>query len=123
MIESGYGNRKPQEEGKLLSMGTQFMDTRVADTVKLAELAEHALEHDFNRQLTYRCIAELDQDGYHVLTIYVPDHTRAQKPADPPHHRVGILMKVRDSAIPKQAWLDVTEEDWSSLMTIDQVKG
>jgi hypothetical protein len=55
-------------------MSTEFMDSRVVDTVKLAELAERALEHDFNRQLTHQTIAELDPAGYHVLTVVVLDH-------------------------------------------------
>jgi hypothetical protein len=99
----------------------EFLETRIADTGKLAELAEHALEHEFNRQLTHQATAALDPDGYHVLTVFVPDHTRmrlpsdAGKPADPTHHRARVLMKFQSGEKPVEAWLDVTDEDWNAL--------
>ena len=114
------------EEGTQM---TEFMETRVADSEKLAELAEHALEHNFNRQLTHPAIARLDPAGYHILTIYVLDHNRlmlpgdASLPADPMHHRARVFMKLQDVVLPAEGWLDVTEDDWQQLMTLEQAKG
>jgi hypothetical protein len=46
----------------------------------------------------------------------------AGKPADPMHHRVMVHMKFQDHTHPISGFLDITDEDWQQLMTVEQAK-
>lgn len=102
----------------------QLYESRVATTSQLATLADRALEHDFNRQLTHAATASLDPDGYHILTLMISNHERMHlpcddgKPMDPLHHRMRVLMKFRGTSQPREAWLDVTDTDWELLPVV-----
>jgi len=102
-------------------------ETRVANTQQLLELVTSARELGFNRQADYNSIAAMaDEDGWHVLSVIVPFHTRMMPPEgahpDPVHHRVQVLMKVVGKTVPEVFILDVTDTQFRMLGTVAEAK-
>ena len=95
------------------------MDRKILTTAQVRELAAAAQQHDFNRQLAPGALDRLDDDKYHIATLVLFWHDRGN--GDPLHHRVRLLLGMRDRHEPREAWLDVTDEDWAPLPDADSV--
>lgn len=89
-------------------------DTRIASTEALLRLDLRARQDGLNRLLTPYVRERLDPDGFHVLSVALPFHNGVE--ASPyPHHRVSLLLKLRDSRDPVDGMLDLAATEWPRL--------
>jgi hypothetical protein len=88
---------------------------KVCNTRQLVVLNERAHSLNYNRRLEREALGNIaDPDGLHVLDS-VMIHEHAQGQAVDPHYRCMVLIKVRNSTVPHEAWLDVPIEDYDKL--------
>lgn len=96
-------------------------DHRVCNTKTLRALNASAVRNEFNRALNDEFLEnDVDPEGIHVLGLVLWGHNADTAPIL--HHRADVLIKVNGSDIPARAFLDVTDEDWRSLMTPDEAQ-
>lgn len=95
-------------------------DHRVASTTELMLIVTDARLLGLNRQLAHDVGPMLDPDGFHVLSMVLPDHHADPSRRLPTHHRVAILAKLTGSSVPYQQLIDVLDVHWDCLMTMEQ---
>lgn len=91
-------------------------DIRVADTTLLRIMNNAAAGHNL-RQISDECISKLDPNGWHVLTLLLWGHNMDHSPIL--YHRTEVLMKFTGDYDAHQELLDVTDTDWTTLITAD----
>jgi hypothetical protein len=97
-------------------------ENRVTGTVDLMLLYVAAKKLDLNRNLPDGVAANLDPNGNHVLTTVLLDHQAHPARNLPRHHRVSVIVKLRDTMKPFCAFLDVTAEHWAKLYTREETR-
>jgi hypothetical protein len=88
-------------------------DSRVVGTEDLLIMNRQAK----NAGLTYltpAMVERLDPDGGHVLFMRLWGHN-VERPGEKLWHRVGALLKVKDSTTPYETTLEVFDEPWKRL--------
>lgn len=96
-------------------------DPRVLGTPQLLALIKEGNDLGLNRQLDYYTVErDADPEGIHVLGMVLPFHQAYD--AFPPHHRVQVYIKVKDSMEPVVAYLDVTDEKWDRLIRAEDLE-
>lgn len=96
-------------------------DIRIVDTPTLLELAAKGEQHGFNRVLDLNVLGgSIDIDGLHVLSMILPFHEQYRPNVD--HHRVSVLIKLKDSPIAGTAFMDIADTDWHQLVTAEEYK-
>jgi len=97
-------------------------ESRCANTIDMLTLYSTARTLDLNRNLEPATVAALDLQGVHVLTLVLLDHRAAASRRLPLHHRTSTLLKLRDRDKPFAVFLDVTDEQWRKLLTLEETK-
>lgn len=97
-------------------------ESRCANTIDMLTLYSTARTLDLNRNLEPATVAALDLQGVHVLTMVLVDHRAAASRQLPLHHRTSTLLKLRDRDKPFVVFLDVTDEQWRKLLTLEEAK-
>jgi hypothetical protein len=125
-MAEGADIRIPSKEGEVITL----------DTPMLLTANRAAAQNGYNRQLDQDwLVANLDPDGTHVVSFYLPhEHAAGQQVA--PHWRLKLLMKVRNREKPFDAMLDVpdnvfraltrmrkTEAGWEPVINLDAHRG
>jgi ferredoxin len=98
------------------------MSNRVATTNILADLIVNASKRGYNRQLDLKKFeAVADPEGFHILSgMLIHEHKHGV--ACEPHMRCRVLVKVKDSMDPVEAWLDVEMSRFNKLPTNEQIQ-
>ena len=91
-------------------------DLRIAGTEDLTALIHDAIRRQYNRQISPQMIHELDPIGKHVFNRVLAWHNEGD------HHRASVLIKMKKDATPIQAYLDIHEDNWNKLMTVEEAK-
>jgi hypothetical protein len=97
-------------------------ESRVANTVDLMQLYVDAKKAGFNRNLPDGIAANLDPNGNHVFTLVLLDHQADPSRNLPTHHRLSVLVKLRDTGRPYCDFLDVAADAWPKLYTLAEGK-
>lgn len=86
---------------------------RIALAEQLRHLNNKARHQDFNRQLDWTEVGkEIDPDGAHLLEAIMMHNDD--------HLRCRVLIKTIGSMEPMEVWLDVSFEDFESLLTVEK---
>jgi hypothetical protein len=93
---------------------------KILNTQQVLEMAAAAIDHDFNRQLPTEVMLKLDVDKYHIAVPRLFDHTRNRE-GDPMHHRVELLLGLKDRREPARVYLDIADEDWAGFPSAEEV--
>jgi hypothetical protein len=97
-------------------------ESRVAGTADLMQLYVDAKKTGFSRNLPDGIAASLDPDGNHVFTLVQVDLKTDPSRELPTHHRLSVLVKLRDTGRPYCDFLDVAADAWLKLYTRDEAK-
>lgn len=95
-------------------------ESRYCGTVDMMLLYVEAKKLGLNRNLPDEVAMDLDPDGNHVLTVLLADHRADPARGLPTHHRASVILKMRGSAVPRTALLDVTDAYWTRLYTHEE---
>jgi len=96
-------------------------EIRVMNTPSLISIVEDSSDQGFNRTIEPEWVkANADPGGMHVATLLIDYHQPAREMV--PHHRVQMLMKVKDTVTPVIYMLDVSANQWSWLYTVEEWK-
>jgi hypothetical protein len=87
---------------------------KVANTHDLKALNKAAAEYGFNRHVPDAFLADLDPEGYHILSLRLFDH-QAYDRSLPIHHRAEVWCKMLGSNDPDHIYIDIRAEDWDNL--------
>lgn len=94
---------------------------RVATTQQLREIAAAGLANGYNRVLDVP--ENVNPTGAHVLTIVIFDHNGDRNDDDVDmHHRCQLMLGLKDTMEPMYTFIDISERDFSSLPTVEQIK-
>src|SRR5262245_8839761 len=93
---------------------------RIATTADLLAINERSTQQGFNRTLNPDAL-DLDPERLHVLSVALFGHN-ADGARVPFHHRTRVMMKFRGLEAPETAWLDLSDDDWLALPTVEAVR-
>lgn len=94
-------------------------DIRAMNTPSLISIVEDSSKQGFNRTVEPEWVKQnADPGGMHVAALMVDYHQPAREM--PPHHRVQMLMKVKDTTTPVIFMLDISVNHWSWLYTVEE---
>lgn len=98
------------------------MSDKVVTTNQLEDLSNDAWKRGYNRRLDYAVLERsVDPDGLHILSAFLMHEHKAGKACEP-HARCRVLIKVKDTTVPVEAWLDVELGRYNRLATVEQVQ-
>lgn len=92
-------------------------DIRVINSDDLVALNGKGVKYRLNRTVTDEFLATLDPEGNHICSLILWGHNLDS--ARYLHHRMMVLCKVKDSDDPERIILDIMDEDWKHLTTVD----
>ncbi len=96
------------------------IDTRVFSTALLLEAVLDCNKSGYNRGIESEWVMQTaDPDGFHVAKMLLFDHSGVDKRL-PMHHRVGVLMKQKDSMEPFEFMLDISAPIWNWAPTVEE---
>ena len=96
------------------------IDTRIFSTVLLLEAVADCNKNGYNRGVKQEWLVQnADPDGFHVARMLLFDHSADDKSL-PMHHRVGVLMKQKDSMEPFEFMLDISAPIWNWAPTVEE---
>lgn len=93
---------------------------RAASTQDIRRITIEAIRLDLDQRLVLGSIKFLDPMGYHVLNMMLPDHQADPVRELPHYHRIEVLLKLINRTDPVSAILDIPEEHWESLPTLEE---
>jgi hypothetical protein len=93
---------------------------KIATTPQLIEINRRSRRNKYNRTLDSTLTLLLDPQGIHVQGSIVLPHEHAQGVKVDPHWRVQLMVKLVGDDKPTQLFLDMTDDDYRSLVTVDK---
>lgn len=96
------------------------MSYRMVDTDSLVLLIKDSTRREYNRQLDLDLVLEqVDPDGIHIVQDFLLHEHRHGEVCEP-HLRCRVLIKVNDTFVPIEGWLDIEIEQFSSLPLVPE---
>lgn len=95
-------------------------DIRVINSDDLVALNGKAVKYRLNRAVTDEFLTTLDPEGNHICSLILWGHNLDS--AKHLHHRMMVLCKVKDSDRPETVIIDILDEDWKVLTTVEKFK-
>lgn len=95
--------------------------TRCLNTEDLTTLSRRARNLGLSRSLPQEAIDRLDPEGVHIAYIVVFAHN-VDSSRGAIHHRVRVLAKMRDEEHPVELTVDMRDQDFLRLHTVEAVK-
>lgn len=99
---------------------TLLGENRCANTADILAMYNTARAFNLERNLEPATATALDPEGAHVLTLIMENHQAIMERETPAHHRTSTVLKIRDSGKVLAVFLDVTDEQWRQLLTIEE---
>lgn len=85
---------------------------QVIDTANLEICNLHATTRHYNRTLSSKGLEMLDPNGTHIITFTMVHEHAAGVKVDP-HIRCKMMLKIKDSMTPVDAFVDMTFKDFN----------
>lgn len=96
-----------------------YDEIRVMNTPTLISMVEQGSDLGFNRTIEPEWVKQnVDPEGMHVATMLLRHHTAGFNRELPVHHRVELMMKIKDTNSPVIFIVDIADRQWSWLYTV-----
>jgi len=93
------------------------MKCKIMDSAELLFINNRSARKGYNATLSSDGLDAIDPDGIHVITMtMIHEHAGGAKVE--PHVRAMVLLKVKDSDVPRLGRLDMTFEWFNSLREV-----